>query len=302
MRILVAIPHFFDLSGEIRRGAEHGALRGDSAPRVEALSACISSLHQLFGGPQVLIDIARREAKDANARFAAAKLDVVVCTTRGQHLLARLPLGGDAFRHQPTDAEPLLLGFECHAALYERLGDYDYYCYLEDDLIFRDPWFFAKLGWFHSQVGPGAVLLPNRYEVARGGVAWKAYLDGDLAAEVTAPFQNIAEIPELKGTCLGLELSFRRPLNPHAGCFFLTGDQLRAWGTRADFLDRDSRFIGPLESAATLGLMRAFRIYKPAPEVASFLEIEHAGTAFIGNLRHRASVSPYGVPNRPNPA
>ncbi len=84
---------------------------GDSAPRIEALSACVSALHQLFGTPQVLIDIARREAKDANARFAAAKLDVVVCTTRGQHLLSRLPLGGDAFRHQPTDAEPLLLGF-----------------------------------------------------------------------------------------------------------------------------------------------------------------------------------------------
>ncbi len=290
MRILAAIPHFFDLSREVRRAPEHGALAGDPGPRIEALSACVSALHQLFGGPQVVIDIARREAKDANARFAAAKLDVVVCTTRGQHLLSRVTLDKSALRHHPTDAEPLLLGFECHAALYERLGEYDYYCYLEDDLIIRDPWFFAKLGWFHGQVGPGAVLMPNRYEVARGGVAWKAYLDGDLAAEVSAPFQNIADAPLLRGSCLGLELIFRRPTNPHSGCFFLTTEQLRAWGTRPDFLNRDTRFIGPLESAATLGLMRAFRIYKPAPEVASFLEIEHAGTAFIANLRHRARV------------
>jgi len=212
---------------------------------------------------------------------------VVVCTTKGQHLLSRVPLHQSALWHQPTDADPPLLGFECHAALYERVGDYDFYCYLEDDLIFRDPWFFAKLGWFHGQVGPGAVLLPNRYEVARGGVAWKAYLDGDLESEVTAPFQNIADAPELKGSCLGHELTFRRPSNPHSGCFFLTTEQLRAWASRRDFLDRDTRFVGPLESAATLGLMRAFRIYKPAPEVANFLEIEHAGTAFIGNLRHR---------------
>ena len=132
------------------------------------------------------------------------------------------------------------------------------------------------------------MLLPNRYEVARVGVAWKAYIDGDLPAEVTAPFQNIAEAPELKGTCLGHELTFRRPTNPHSGCFFLTNGQLRDWGDRRDFLDRDTRFVGPLESAATLGLMRAFRVYKPAPEVACFLEIEHAGTAFIGNLRYRA--------------
>jgi hypothetical protein len=289
MRILAAIPHFFDLSREVRHDPQHGALAGDPGPRIEALAACVSALHQLFGGPQVIIDIARREAKDANARFAAAQLDVLVCTTRGQHLLSRLPLGQSALRHHPTDAEPLLLGFECHAALYERLGDYDYYCYLEDDLIIRDPWFFAKLRWFHGQVGPGAVLLPNRYEVARGGVAWKAYLDGDLAAEVSAPFQNIADAPELLGSCLGHELIFRRPSNPHSGCFFLTTEQLRAWCTRPEFLDRDTRFVGPLESAATLGLMRAFRIYKPAPEVASFLEIEHAGTAFIGNLRYRAS-------------
>jgi hypothetical protein len=246
-------------------------------------------LHQLFGGPQVIIDVARREAKSANTQIAAAKLDVVVCTTKGQHVLTRLALGHGAFSHYPTDAEPLLLGFECHAALYERLGDYDYYCYLEDDLILRDPWFFDKQSWFAAQVDPGAVLLPNRYEVARGGVAWKAYIDGDLAPEVTATFQNIAQASELKGTCLGREITFRRPLNPHSGCFFLTGEQLRAWALRPDFLDRDTRFIGPLESAATLGVIRTFRVYKPAPEVASFLEIEHAGTAFIGNLRYRGS-------------
>jgi hypothetical protein len=287
MRIVVAIPHFFDLTRQPRRAPGHGALLGDPAPRIEALSGCVSALHQLLGGPQVVIDISRREAKGANSHIAATKVDVVICTTKGQHLLSRLPLGRGAFSHHPTDAEPLLLGFECHAALYERLGDYDYYCYLEDDLIVRDPWFFVKQSWFGGQVGSGAVLLPNRYEVARGGVAWKAYLDGDLAAEVTAPFQNIAEAPELKASCLGREVSFRRPSNPHSGCFFLTGEQLRAWALRPDFLDRDTRFIGPLESAATLGLMRAFRIYKPAPEAGSFLEIEHAGTAFIGNLRHR---------------
>jgi hypothetical protein len=290
MRIVVAIPHFFDLSRQVSRAPGHGALLGDPKPRIEALTACVSALHQLFGGPQVLIDISSRETKRANSRFAAAKLDVVICTTRGQHLLSRLPLEPGTFSHRATDAEPLLLGFECHAALYERVGDYDHYCYLEDDLILRDPWFFAKQDWFTAQVGPGALLLPNRYEVARRGVAWKAYLDGDLLPEITAPFQNIAEAPELKGTCLGLELSFRRPLNPHSGCFFLTGEQMRVWSQRPDFLDRDTRFVGPLESAASLGIMRAFRIYKPAPEVASFLEIEHAGTAFIGNLRYRGSI------------
>ena len=187
--------------------------------------------------------------------------------------------------HQPTDAEPLLLGFECHAALHERIGDYDYYCYLEDDLVVTDPWLFAKLSWFRDQVGPESVLLPNRFEVARGGVAWKAYLDGDLAPEVAAPFQDRSEWPELRASFLGVDARFVRPLNPHSGCFFLGLDQMRHWALRPDFLDRDCGFIGPLESAASLGVMRAFRVYKPAPEVASFLEIAHFGTGFIDNLR-----------------
>jgi hypothetical protein len=57
------------------------------------------------------------------------------------------------------------------------------------------------------------------------------------------------------------------------------------WAAQPHFLDRDTGFIGPLESAATLGIMRTFRVYKPAVENASFLEIEHHGTAFISQLR-----------------
>ena len=168
-----------------------------------------------------------------NQRFVASKLDIVVCTTRGRHLLPRLPLPSGSFLHQPTDAEPLLLGFECHAALHERIGDYDYYCYLEDDLVVTDPWLFAKLSWFRDQVGPESVLLPNRFEVASGGVAWKAYLDGDLAPEVTAPFQNRSDRPELRASFLGVDARFVRPLNPHSGCFFLGLDQMRHLGAPA---------------------------------------------------------------------
>jgi hypothetical protein len=57
------------------------------------------------------------------------------------------------------------------------------------------------------------------------------------------------------------------------------------WMRQPHFLDRSPAFIGPLESAATLGIMRTFRIYKPARENASFLEIEHFGTGFLSQLR-----------------
>ncbi len=146
---------------------------------------------------------------------------------------------------------------------------------------------FVKLGWFNDQLGAGVLLQPNRYEVGPLGLVHKAYIDGDLADEVTAPFQDLAEAPEATGRLLGRTVTFRRAKNPHAGCFFLNERQMRAWAERPDFLDRDTSFVGPLESAATLGVMRAFRVYKTAPEDASFLEIEHHGTSFLGQLRRR---------------
>ena len=53
------------------------------------------------------------------------------------------------------------------------------------------------------------------------------------------------------------------------------------WASQPHFLDRDIRFIGPLESAATLGIVKTFRVYKTAPEQASFLEIQHFGAKFL---------------------
>jgi hypothetical protein len=58
-----------------------------------------------------------------------------------------------------------------------------------------------------------------------------------------------------------------------------------SWAAKPYFLDRDTSFVGPLESAATLGVMKTFRVYKPAPETGAFLEIEHPGTRFLGLIR-----------------
>lgn len=288
MRILAAIPHFF--SAERARspdGRWHGSVAQGTEVRATALSSCIAALHQLYGPAQHIIDHATRVAGPANQR-TAGRIDVVVCTAGEDHLLGRLSLPAGSFIHHPAGSPPRMLGFECHAVLRDRLGDYDYYAYLEDDLIARDPWLFVKLGWFTGQLGDGVLLQPNRYEVGpKLGLVHKAYIDGDLAAEVTAPFQDINEVPVVTGHTLGTTVTFHRVRNPHAGCFFLNSGQMAAWASRPDFLDRETRFIGPLESAATLGIMRAFRVYKPAAESAGFLEIEHHGTGFLDQLRRR---------------
>jgi hypothetical protein len=280
MRLLFAIPHYFDPSA----GGAHGSLGGDAGDRAQLLENCIAGLHQHFGRPQCEIDIARRTTVPTNLATAVT-LDVVVCTTGSAHLLHRLSLGPAYFTQQSTAAEPRLLGFECHAALRDRLGAHDYYCYLEDDLLIRDPWFFVKLRWFTSQFGDDALLLPNRYEIAINQIVHKAYIDGPLRSEIAGPFQNIASHPRLEAETIGQRVAFRRTTNPHCGGFFLNQRQMRTWAACPHFLDRDVRFVGPLESAATLGVMRTFRVYKPAEENGAFLELEHPGDKYLSLIR-----------------
>ena len=292
MRILAAIPHYYRAAGPPSPDIGwHGSVAHAAAARTAAVSSCIASLHQLYGPGQYMIDQATRVAVPANAR-TAGQIDVVVCTTGADHLLDRLGLPAGSYQHIPTAAPPLLLGFECHAVLRDRAGGYDYYAYLEDDLISRDPWLFVKLAWFTAQLGDGVLLQPHRYEVNPAlGLVHKAYVDGDLRDDVTAPFQDVTVAPTATGRLLGTTVTFQRARNPHAGCFFLNKSQMESWARQPYFLDRDTDFIGPLEGAATLGVMRAFRVYKTAPESASFLEIEHCGTSYLDNLRRRRDIA-----------
>lgn len=277
MKILFTIAHYFNPEGS----GKHGSLSKDPRPRLIALSNCLSALRAAFNSSsQCWIDIAQCLAQPAN-QGQDYEVDIVVCTTQDRHLLAKLPVPANFYTHHATNAEPMMLGFECQAVLRDALGKYDYYCYLEDDLVLRDPWFFIKLAWFSKQAGDLNLLQPNRYEVSPQNPICKAYIDGDLIPEATAQFQNVAEQPELKGFILEQPVLFRRTLNPHSGCYFLNARQMAYWAGQPYFLDRDTSFIGPLESAATLGIMKTFRAYKPAPDRAGFLEIQHFGNAFL---------------------
>ena len=104
----------------------------------------------------------------------------------------------------------MLLGFECQAVLRDAIGRYDYYCFLEDDTVIRDPCFFAKLSWFTDQYGDEALLQPNRYarDLEWGGR--KAY-EGNVRRGHTDPFQDVDDTPVLTGEVMGTKWSFVAP-------------------------------------------------------------------------------------------
>jgi hypothetical protein len=278
MRILFTIPHYYDARG----GGAYGSLKSDPKPRLQALAATVMCLHCTFGENQGLLGI---PVTKSNA-FQAATIEVAICTTGSRHLVDRLRLPPGLYRHHATRAEGRFLGFECHALLKAALGDYDYYCYLEDDLQLTDPLFFHKLGWFNGLAGDDAVLQPNRFETAIGQRPHKLYIDGRLArAEIGERLQDVGDRAVLAGEAFGIEVRFQRVNNPHAGCFFLNARQMARWSAQPDFLRRESAFVGPLESAATLGIMRHFRAYKPAQENAGFLEVRHIHNRYLGVRR-----------------
>jgi hypothetical protein len=276
MRILFTIPHFFNPDGD----GKHASVSKDPRPRITGLVFALTALRELYSQSQCMIDIAQCTTIPVNQEHNY-QVDIVICTTQEYHLLAQTPLPSWFCKHYSTQVEPMLLGFQCHQVLREHLGQYDYYCYLEDDLILRDPWLFTKLNWFNRHTGNSCLLQPNRYEVSPHSQVVKAYIDGDLLPHITANFQNIQDQPQFIGKVMEQAISFKRPLNPHSGCFFLNAEQMESWAKQPYFLDRDCGFIGPLESAATLGIMKTFKIYKPTASQANFLEIQHFGSGFI---------------------
>ena len=279
MRILFAIPHYFSARGTSAHGSEGGV----AEVRARAIRLCLAGLQQTFAESQALIDgCGGVRIHPANPSFSAS-ITIALCTTGDSHLVPYLE--GCPFNHIRTNSEPPHLGFECHKILRSGLGRYDYFCYLEDDLRLADGLFFAKLAWFNAEFGDDAVLQPNRFELADQPAPYKLYIDGNPHDSSVSPtLQDINEQRHIEATAFGQRIAFQRADNPHSGCFFLTAAQLAHWTAQPDFAVPSARLFGPLESAATLGIMQHFRAYKPARENAAFLEIEHLDHTLLGKL------------------
>lgn len=277
MRILLASVHYWNPEG----GGMHQSLRPDPEPRVQALQAQLLALRRLGQG-QSLLHIGQRMALPANE---ALRHEIKICLiTDGIHtVLDRLDPAYQALFTEVVSkpVEPKLLGFEAQRHLASQLDQgYDLYGYFEDDLVILDPQFFHKIQWFQGLMGPGSLLLPQRVELHEGP-HWvdRFYIDGPMLESevrqlipVPAP-TVIAQLP-------GGEAVFSSPANPHAGCFVLSGEQLRSWVDQPCWLDGDCSFVSPLESAATLGIAKVFQLYKPAFSHASWLEVQHWGNSF----------------------
>ena len=283
-KILFVIPHYHSSGSGF-----YGSTGGNAAGRAAILERVVSGLHQSAGSRQAFLLWLQTHAPGkgnghvvrANEAFLA-ELDIVICTTGDSHLVHQLRIPPFLFHHRHTGAEPMKLGFAAHQVLRENLGRYDWYCFLEDDLLIEDSMFFTKLEWFVKLHGEETTLAPHRFERSVTEPVHKLYHDGSVRPDFTAAWQDVTDRQFLGGSVLGKELRFERWPNPHSGCFFLTARQMETWVGQSHFGDGDSSFAGPLESAASLGIIKTFRQYKPSPENAAFLELEHLHPRYLG--------------------
>ena len=274
MRVLVTIPHYFR-----RAPGGDGHYQSERAPeavRAAMVTRCIASLHQSFGSQQVMLgDV----FVPCNAGLAM-ELDVVLVVHGEDHLVPLLPPA--LFKAVRVAGEPRHLGFACQALMRERAGQYDWFVYLEDDIEVADPLTFLKLRWFQERFGASALLQPHRFEVSSDLSVLKLYVDGELTnVDAAASFQDISVRPRVAAEAFGRPVGFERTANPHAGCFFLDARQLARVAASPLWGMPTAEFIGPLELAATLMIMRNFEVYKPMVGQAAFFEVRHLGRRYL---------------------
>ena len=289
MKILITIVHHWNPKGD----GKHASLRPQGEPRLFGLQDQLLSLRRL-DTCQGVLNIEKMVVEDANQSLRH-NFTIKVVTDGHNHVLDFME---DCYRNMIEEvpskpSEPKKLGFEAHKVLANNLDkDYDLYAYFEDDLIIHDPLFFHKIYWFQQHIGENSVLMPHRYESY-----WKPvddvdrfYIDGPMPREELSVL--IPNPPSPLSTSLpGGEVVFTSPLNPHSGCFVLTRKQMRHWTEQPWFLDGDSSLVSPLESAATLGLLKTFHLYKPQMPFASFLELQHWGTSFRSLIEDKVNLS-----------
>ena len=281
MKILVTIPHYYKYDPQ----GNYGSSRERETGRIEVVRKTVLALRRLFSLPTAYSTGQEGEHgwEDRYFLYHPAdtsfhyEVDIVICTRGKDHLLEKLDLPAGMFLQGVSEGveDPMALGFACHQVLQSCFGEYDFYCYMEDDLVLHDEFFFQKLLWFEKQFGDACLLQPLRYQLGRREEFFKTYNDFELEETLMSEFRPTPA--PLKAEYLGREISFIKSSNPHSGCFFLTPAQYERLLCAPSYGTVRQEFVTFLESAASLDISENLAVYKPSYENGAFLEIEHVG-------------------------
>lgn len=212
-------------------------------------------------------------------------MDIKILTHDDNHLLdAELMRRYGVQKVNVRANNPRFLPFAAHRLMADNEGKYDWFVYSEDDLLVSDPYFFAKLQKFQDCFGMYRTLNPHRFEMNPAAFRFKTYIDGNLRAKFIDGFLGMREetSPLLEQDFDFGKVRFVRARNPHSGFFALSDEQVAYWKRQPSFQDLDCSFVSPLESAATLSILKSFSIYKAEAPAMSYFDVEHLDNKFSG--------------------
>jgi hypothetical protein len=280
MRVLLVVAHYFKPDSEGRHSSTSASMQ---ARRYQAMTQSLLNWRALCD-PPCLIDIETKSFIKDQSVNTGIQLDIALLVHEDNHLVDKTLVSAFKPRivHVQTNA-PKMLPFGAHQFIADHCNQYDWFIYSEDDLVLHDTSVFVKQAAFQNRFGVSQVLQPNRFELNPTGQSVKTYIDGNLRSGFIDPLldQYAGSSPrslELEYGSQRIEMRLAR--NPHSGFFMLSAEQVGTWIKKPHFLDMDCSFISPLESAASLSLLKSFAVYKSYGASMNFLEIEHLDNKF----------------------
>lgn len=212
--------------------------------------------------------------------FAHCELEIIINTIRERHITAYLPEYQRSLIRikEQEDCDAMFVGFKAQDELIAKIDDFDWFLYLEDDIVIQDSCFLDKIECFNKNSGDKrAVIMPNRYEMCKGIKTYIDYSYSEKQRSVYLLSNSLSKI-EIGG------MKFCKFENQHSGLYCLSRQQLKLWKESGRFWQDQVVMVGPLESAATGCLFESFSLYKPSAENLHFLEVQHWDTKYSEHL------------------
>lgn len=285
MRVNVCIPHFLKEHADPTDNPNgYGSLRqGATLGRTLAMGRCLSSLLNLQRHAKTArLNIANKQIEHWTNDNPILDINITVVTDGHHRLNDVLQHFGSRVQVLDVDLDdPRQLPLACRDHLINTDDGADLLAYLEDDLVINDPEFFDKQRWFLEKTNHHFCLMPHRYERCNNGGLDKLLVDGPLTPSFIEQFAK-PQTDAAQGSYKGVEaVSFDITDNPHSGMFVVSASQ--ASTLRTSNLPR-SGFVGPLETAATLTVLKTFPVMKTNLNNWMFLRVEHGHPSFLQYL------------------
>jgi len=173
--------------------------------------------------------------------------------------------------------DPMYVEYDAYDVFKMHISEYDYFMFLEDDIVLNDSCLVEKLKKFNI-ISPKKdyVLLPHRFEYYNG---FKSYFDQCAMSKTGFKANSYSEHLRI----ISEDATFTIFENSHSAFYCLNKEQMMLWIDSGYKWKNKIVAVGKLESAATFCMYENFEFFKPHPDNMFYFEVQHYGNKHIVN-------------------